>query len=66
MQEKIIQQCVENYFLEDKIVMLDESLMRIKGIMFYIYDLIYFGNKIDPKMSSVRMGWYSYCGIGYS
>lgn len=46
MQEKLIQRCVEDYFLEDKIVMLDESLMRIKGVIFYIYDLIYFGNKI--------------------
>ena len=44
--KEIIQRCVEEYFLEDKIVMLDESLMRIKGVMFYIYDLIYFGNKI--------------------
>lgn len=46
MEEKIIKRCVEDYFLEDRIVMLDESLMRIKGVIFYIYDLIYFGNKI--------------------
>lgn len=44
--QKAAKQCVRDYFLEDKIVMIDESIMRIRGIMFYIYDLIYFGNKI--------------------
>ena len=49
MKEELKQlkkQSTENYFKEDKIVMLDESLMRIKSIMFYLYDLIFFGNKI--------------------
>ena len=44
--QKAAKQCVRDYFLEDKIVMLDESIMRIRGIMFYIKDLIFFGNKI--------------------
>lgn len=39
-------ECLENYFEEDRKIMIDESIMRIKSIMFYIYDLIYFGNKI--------------------
>ena len=54
MQEKIIRQSVENYFLEDRIVMLDESLMRIKGVMFFIYDLIYFGNKIVVSEEMIK------------
>lgn len=43
---KAIKECIKNYFKEDKTVMIDESLMRIKGFIFYIYDLIFFGNKI--------------------
>ena len=44
--EMAAKECVEKCFDEDKMVMIDISIMRIKGIMFYIYDLIYFGNKI--------------------
>lgn len=43
---KATKECIKNYFKTDKTVMLDESLMRIKGFIFYIYDLIFFGNKI--------------------
>lgn len=42
----VVKECVNNYFNEDQKVMIDESLMRIKGFIFYIYDLIFFGNKI--------------------
>ena len=38
--------CIEGCFEADTKVMIDESIMRIESIMFYIYDLIYFGNKI--------------------
>lgn len=41
-----IKSCKNHYFKEDKKVMIDESVMRIKGGIFYIYDLIFFGNKI--------------------
>lgn len=44
--QKAAKQCIRDYFSEDKIVMIDESLMRVRGIMFYIKDLIFFGNKI--------------------
>ena len=43
---KAAKHCVKDYFEQDKKVMIDESVMRIKGFIFYIYDLIFFGNKI--------------------
>ena len=36
-----IKNCKKNCFEEDRKVMLDESVMRIKGVIFYIYDLIF-------------------------
>lgn len=44
--DNAIRCCKKNCFEEDRRVMLDESIMRIKGGIFYIYDLIFFGNKI--------------------
>lgn len=44
--EIAVKECIQRCFKEDTKVMIDESIMRIEGIMFYIYDLIYFGNKI--------------------
>ena len=44
--EKAVNICIRNYFEEDLEVLLDESILRIKGGIFYIYDLIFFGNKI--------------------
>lgn len=41
-----IKHCKKNCFEEDRKVMLDESIMRMRGGIFYIYDLIFFGNKI--------------------
>lgn len=43
---KAAKECIRTCFEEDTEVMLDESIFRIKSIMFYIYDLVYFGNKI--------------------
>lgn len=41
-------------FEEDKKVMLDESIMRMKGGIFYIYDLIFFGNKIVISTETMK------------
>ena len=46
-------------FEEDKKVMLDESIMRMKSGISYIYDLIFFGNKIvisKKTMSKIERG----------
>ena len=44
--EMAVEECIKNYFKEDVEVLLDESILRLKGGIFYIYDLIFFGNKI--------------------
>lgn len=44
----------KNCFEEDKRVMLDESVMRAKGGIFYIYDLIFFGNKIIISTETMK------------
>lgn len=51
---KVAKDCTKNYFKEDKKVMLDESLMRIKGFIFYIYDLIFFGNKLIISKDTLK------------
>lgn len=43
---KAAKECIQKCFEKDTEVMIDESIMRIKSVMFYVYDLIYFGNKI--------------------
>lgn len=50
----VAKECIKNYFKEDRIVMLDESVMRIKGGIFYIYDLIFFGNKIVISTDTLK------------
>lgn len=45
-KEREIKRCLKTCYKEDKRIMFDESMFRIKGITLYIYDLIYFGNKI--------------------
>ncbi len=49
-----IKNCKKNCFEEDRKVMLDESVMRIKGVIFYIYDLIFFGNKLIISRETMR------------
>ena len=51
---KVTKECVKNYFQGDKKVMIDESLMRIKGFILYIYDLIFFGNKIIISSKTLK------------
>lgn len=43
---KAAKECIQKCFEKDTEVMIDESIMRIRSVMFYVYDLIYFGNKI--------------------
>lgn len=52
---KATKDCIKNYFKADKRVMIDESLMRIKGFIFYIYDLIFFGNKIIISEKTLKI-----------
>lgn len=52
--DNAIKQCKKNCFEEDKKVMLDESVMRAKGGIFYIYDLIFFGNKIIISTETMK------------
>jgi len=52
--EKEVKRCLKTCYKEDKKIMLDESMFRIKGIMLYVYDLIYFGNKIVLALSTLE------------
>lgn len=52
--DNAIKHCKKNCFEEDKKVMLDESIMRAKGGIFYIYDLIFFGNKIIISTETMK------------
>lgn len=52
-KEREIKRCLKTCYKEDKRIMFDESMLRIKGITLYIYDLIYFGNKIIISSSMV-------------
>lgn len=54
---KAVNECIKNYFKEDLEVLLDESVLRLKGGIFYIYDLIFFGNKIilfEETLETIR------------
>lgn len=51
-KEREIKRCLNTCYKEDKKIMFDESMFRIKGITLYIYDLIYFGNKIIISSST--------------
>ena len=45
-KQREVKRCLKSCYREDKKIMLDESMLRIKEITLYIYDLIYFGNRI--------------------
>lgn len=56
-REKEVKRCLKLCYREDKQIMIDESMMRIHGIIQYIYDLIFFGNKIvlnDEDLAKIK------------
>lgn len=45
-RKTLVKECIKQYFNEDKEVLIDVNCMQITCIPYYIYNLIFFGNKI--------------------
>ncbi len=42
----LIRQCLQMYYEEDKIILIDASMLQVTCSMYMVYNLIFFGNKV--------------------
>lgn len=42
----LVRECVKEYYKEDKRILIDASIIQITSIIYVLYNLIFFGNKI--------------------
>lgn len=54
VRNSFIEKCIEEYYREDKKILIDESVMSITCSIFLIYNLIYFGNKIEIEEETIE------------